>query len=211
MSRIIGYLRVSSEIQDLNNCKDQILHFANNRGWGPVIWSEEKISGTVDWRKREIGKVLEELQAGDVIITAEISRFARSLKQVIEIMELAKKKEISVYAIKGGWELNGNIESKVMLYMLGLFAEVERDLVSMRTKEALASRKASGVRLGRPKGPGKSKLDQHRVEIIALLRNGSRKNFIAERYGVTDTTLYNWISKHGLEQEVQPRVARATA
>ena len=141
MPRIIGYLRVSTTEQDLENCRSQILHFANERRLVPVEWVTETISGTVDWRKREIGRILEELQAGDVLITSEISRFARSLRQIIEIVELAKKKDIVLHAMKGGWSINGGLESKVVLYMLGLFAEVERDLVSLRTKEALAARR----------------------------------------------------------------------
>jgi DNA invertase Pin-like site-specific DNA recombinase len=204
--RVVGYLRVSTTDQDLENCRSQILHFANERRLVPVEWVTETISGTVDWRNREIGKILQELQAGDVLITSEISRFARSLRQIIEIVELAKKRNISLHAIKGGWSIDGGMESKIVLFMLGMFAEVERDLVSLRTKEALAARKKAGVKLGRPKGPGKSRLDPFRPEIIALLRNGSAKNFVARRYAVSEPTLYNWISKNNLN--VSPIVER---
>jgi DNA invertase Pin-like site-specific DNA recombinase len=92
------------------------------------------------------------------------------------------------------------------MVILGLVSEIERDLVSLRTKEALAARKKAGVKLGRPKGPGKSRLDQYRPEIIALLRNGSAKNFVAQRYAVSEPTLYNWISKNGID--ATPIVAR---
>lgn len=207
--RVIGYLRVSTTDQDLENCRIQILHFANERRLVPVEWVTETISGTVDWRKREIGRILEELKPGDVLITSEISRFARSLRQIIEIVEMAKKRNITLHAIKGGWSIDGGMESKIVLFMLGMFAEVERDLVSLRTKEALAARKKAGVRLGRPRGPGKSRLDPFRPEIIALLRNGSAKNFVAQRYNVSETTLYNWISKNGID--VTPIVTRLTA
>jgi DNA invertase Pin-like site-specific DNA recombinase len=101
------------------------------------------------------------------------------------------------------------MESKIVLFMLGMFAEVERDLVSLRTKEALAARKKAGVKLGRPKGPGKSRLDPFRPEIIALLRNGSAKNFVAKRYAVSEPTLYNWIAKNGID--ATPIVSRMTA
>jgi len=87
-----------------------------------------------------------------------------------------------------------------MRTLLGLFAEIERDLISARTKEGLAAVKASGKRLGRPKGPGKSKLDKFKPEIVALLKNGSKKVFIAERYGVTPATLTNWLKRHGLDK-----------
>ena len=197
--RVVGYLRVSTTDQDLENCRSQILHFANERRLVPVEWVTETISGTVDWRNREIGKTLRELGPGDVLITSEISRFARSRRQIIEIVELAKKRNITLHAIKGGWSIDGGMESKIVLFMLGMFAEVERDLVSLRTKEALASRKRDGVRLGRPKGPGKSRLDQYRPENVGLLRNGSPKSFVAKRYAVSEPTLYNWLAKNRID------------
>jgi DNA invertase Pin-like site-specific DNA recombinase len=207
--RVIGYLRVSTNEQDLENCQAEILRFANEKRLVPVEFVEETISGTVPWKERELGRILEQLKPGDVVITSEISRLARSLGQIIQIIEYCKKKDIAVHAIKGGWSINGGIESKVVLYMLGMFAEIERDLISLRTKEALAARKAAGVRLGRKPGAGKSRLDKYRPEIEALLKNGSRKNFIAQRYGVTEPTLYNWLSKNSIN--VTPRLDRATA
>src|SRR5208283_5465036 len=138
-----------------------------------------------------------------------ISRFARSLLQILQIIEEAKNKNVAIYALKGNWQLNGNMESKVMLAVLGLVAEVERDLISMRTKEALAARKAAGVQLGRKKGPGKSRLDKYSVEIIALLKNGSPKSFVAKRYAVSEPTLYNWLGKNGID--ATPRIEKVTA
>lgn len=206
MSRVIGYLRVSGDGQSTEKFKDEILRFANEKRIGPVTWAEETVSGTVDWKKREIGRILGELQAGDILITPEISRFARSLLQILEIIEVARKKAIAIYALKGNWQLNGNMENKVMLAVLGLVAEAERDLISMRTKEALAARKAAGVRLGRKPGAGKSRLDKYRLEIEALLKNGSRKNFIAARYKVAEPTLYNWLAKNNID--TKPRAER---
>jgi DNA invertase Pin-like site-specific DNA recombinase len=96
--------------------------------------------------------------------------------------------------------LNGDdIQSKVLTTMLSLFAELERDFISMRTKEALRARKAQGIKLGRPKGPGKSKLDDHRDEVISFLQTGYPKTKIAKRYGVHITTLYNWLEKNELK------------
>ena len=112
----------------------------------------------------------------------------------------AKDKGISVYSIKEGLELNDSIQSKVMSTMIALFSELERDFISMRTKEALQARKKAGVTLGRPKGkPGKSKLDPYREEIEALLKNGSTKTFIAKRYGTTPANLYNWLKKNKIK------------
>jgi DNA invertase Pin-like site-specific DNA recombinase len=123
---------------------------------------------------------------------------------VLDILAELRKKDVNVYALKGAWQLNGTIESKVFLTMMALFSEIERDLISARTKEALKARKAAGVKLGRPKGPGKSKLDQYRLEIEALLKNGSTLNFIARRYKVGMTTLKNWMQKNKIDRMPQP-------
>lgn len=112
-------------------------------------------------------------------------------------MKQAKEKGIAVHAVKGAWTLNGSMESKIVLTMLAMIAEIERDLISERTKEGLRARKAAGVKLGRPKGPGKSKLDKHKEEINALLTNGSTKTFVAKKYGTSLPNLYNWMEKNG--------------
>ncbi len=209
MARIIGYLRVSTEEQDLEKFKSEILHFANDKGLVPVEWVEEKVSGTIHWNQRGLGSILEQLRPGDTIVVSEISRLARSLLQVIEVIEFCKKRDIAVYAVKGGWSINGGIESKILLYLLGMFSEVERDLISLRTREALAAKKAAGVQLGRRKGPGKSRLDVHKPEIVALLKNGSTKTFVAQRYGVDTATLYNWLAKNKID--ASPMLVRTTA
>lgn len=111
-------------------------------------------------------------------------------------MAAAKEKGIAVHAVKGAWTLNGSMESKIVLTMLAMIAEIERDLISERTKEGLRARKAAGVRLGRPIGPGKSKLDADKEEIVALLKNGSTKTFIAKRHGTSLPNLLNWLKNH---------------
>ena len=204
--RVIGYLRVSTADQDLANCKNQILHFANEKRLGSVTWIEETVSGTVDWKQRKLGKVLQQLSPGDVVITAELSRFARSLRQIIEVVEYCKLHHITLHAIKGSWTIDDSLNSKVCMVILGLVSEIERDLISLRTKEALAARRTAGVKLGRPKGPGKSRLDPFRPEIVALLRNGSPKSFVAKRYAVSEPTLWNWLSKNSID--AAPVVAR---
>ena len=119
--------------------------------------------------------------------------------EIMEILAVAKEKHINLYAIKGDWELNGSIQSKIVGMIFAMAAEIERDLISSRTKEALKARKAAGVKFGRPKGPGKSKLDQYREEIVALLNNGSTKTFIAKRYSTSVPNLYNWLKCHDIK------------
>jgi len=197
--KTIGYLRVSTQDQDLEKNKADILKLANSKDLGKVEWVEEKVSGTLDWKKRKIGEVLNTLKSGDTIIVSELSRLGRSTLQILEIMKIVKEKGIAVFAVKGGWSLNGSMESKIVLTMLAMVAEIERDLISERTKEALRARKAAGVILGRPKGPGKSKLDSFSEEIIALLRNGSTQRYVAKRYNTTPANLNIWLLKRKVD------------
>ena len=199
MKRTIGYLRVSTNDQDVEKNKADILRLANEKRLGNVDWIEEKISGTKDWRKRRLGEVFQKLQEGDSIIVSELSRLGRSTLQILEIMKEAKEKGIAVHAVKGAWTLNGSMESKIVLTMLAMIAEIERDLISERTKEGLRARKEAGIQLGRPKGPGRSRLDQYRDEIVALLKNGSTKTFIAKKYGCSLPNLFNWIRINRLD------------
>lgn len=196
MNKVIGYLRVSTQDQDVEKNKADILRLANERGLWNVLWLEEKVSGIKDWKKRKLGEEFKTLQRGDSVIVSELSRLGRSTLQILEIMQQAKEKGIAVHAVKGGWSLNGTMESKIVLTMLAMIAEIERDLISERTKEGLRARKAAGVVLGRPKGSGKSKLDQYREEIVALLNNGSTKTFVAKRYGTSLPNLLNWLKKN---------------
>lgn len=196
MARVIGYLRVSTADQDVEKNKADILNLNNEKKLGHVEWIEEKVSGTKDWKKRELGRVFFELKKGDAIVVSELSRLGRSTLQILEIMKEAKEKGISVHAVKNSWTLNGSMESKIVLTMLAMFAEIERDLISERTKEGLRARKAAGVVLGRPKGPGKSKLDKHKEEIVSLLNNGSTKTYVAKRYNTSLPNLFNWLKQN---------------
>jgi DNA invertase Pin-like site-specific DNA recombinase len=197
--RTVGYLRVSTIDQDLEKNKADILHLANEKNFGKVQWVEEKVSGRVSWKQRKIKQTIDELQEGDRLIVPELSRFGRSMLEIMEMLSVLRDRGVNVYAVKGSWELNGTIQSKVMAMAFSIASEIERDLISSRTKEALKARKAAGITLGRPKGPGKSKLDQHREEIIALLRNGSTKAFVAKRYKTSLPNLWNWTKKNRLD------------
>jgi DNA invertase Pin-like site-specific DNA recombinase len=199
MARTIGYVRVNPEDQNLPQKRADILSLANFKNLDQVEWVEEKDSDNQDWRKRKLGEAFETLQAGDAIIVSELSRLGRSTLRILEIMGQAKKRDIAIHAVKGGWTLNGTMESKIVLNMLAMMAEIEHDLISERTKKGLRAAKAKGRQLGRPRGPGKSKLDQHRVEIEALLKNGSTKSFVAKRYGTTTANLYNWLKKNEID------------
>jgi len=193
-----AYLRVSKLDQDLEKNKMAILKLAHEQKLGQVEFVEEKVSGKVSWRKRQIAQVLDNAQLGDSIIVSELSRLGRSMLECIEILSVATEKGIHIYAVKGNWRLDGTIQSKIIAMAFAIAAEIERDLISMRTTEALRVRKEQGMTLGRPKGIGKSKLDKHRTEIEALLKNGSTKTWIAHKYQTTIGNLTHWMNQHGI-------------
>lgn len=195
-----GYLRVSTNDQDLEKNKFDILKLANDKGLGQIHWVEEHVSGRVSWRNRKLGEVIENAQAGDTLIVSELSRLGRSMLECMEILSLAVHKQLNIYSVKGSWQLDNSIQSKVVAMAFAIASEIERDLISQRTKEALAARRRAGKPLGRPKGVGKSKLDVHLPEIRALLANGSTQVFIAKRYGTTEANLSRWMKKHHLQR-----------
>ena len=158
---------------------------------------------TENWKNRKIKNVIDELSKGDRLIVPEFSRLGRSMLEIMEMLSILKDKEVNVYAVKGNWELNGSLQSKIMAMVFSIASEIERDLISKRTKEALRARKVAGVKLGRPKGAGKSKLDEYKEEIVALLKNGSSKKFVANRYGSSQVNLYNWIRKNSIDLSLQ--------
>ena len=135
--KTIGYLRVSTVDQDLDKNKHEILELANNKDFGKVDWVEEKVSGKKSWKRRKIKDVIDSLDTGDRIIVPELSRLGRSMLEIMEMLSILNEKEVCVYSVKGGWELNGSIQSKVMAMAFSIAAEIERDLISKRTREAL--------------------------------------------------------------------------
>ena len=205
--RTIAYLRVSTADQDCAKNRADILLFANDRNFGHVEFIEEQISGKVSWKNRLVGKVINELQAGDRLILPEISRLGRSMLDIMSCLSALKERDVSVYDLKNGFELNGRFQGELMAMIFSICAQVERDLISCRTIEGLRAARASGKLLGRPKGPGKSKLDKYRPEIEALLRNGSTKTYVAARYGAALPTLHNWLKKNRID--CKPTIERS--
>jgi len=196
--RTVSYLRVSTDSQDTEKNKTDVRAYANSKDFGKVEFFEEKISGSKPWKERKIKQVIDDLQEGDRLILPELSRLGRTTFEVMEILSIAKEKGIYIYDIKNGWELNGSVQSEVMAFAFTIAARIERDMLIQRTAEGRRAAMARGVKFGRPKGPGKSKLDPYKEEIIALLKTGSRQNYIARRYGATPATLCNWLSKNNI-------------
>jgi DNA invertase Pin-like site-specific DNA recombinase len=196
-----SYLRVSQASQDLEKDKSSILALANELKLGHVTFFEEKISGKVSWKQRKISEIIESAQEGDNLIVAEISRLGRSLLEIVEILSICSRKKINVFSVKGSWRLDSTLQSKVIGTVFALCAEIERSLISQRTKESLRIKKLNGVILGRPKGKiGKSKLDQFRPEIESLLTTGSTQVYISRRYNTTPANLCLWMKKHSIQK-----------
>jgi DNA invertase Pin-like site-specific DNA recombinase len=147
-----GYIRVSSDKQTVENQRFEIIKFCERNNMTIDGWIEETISGTKNYDKRKLGPLLKKVKKDDLIICSEISRLGRSLFMIMEILSICMKKECKVWTIKDNYRLGDDIQAKVLAFAFGLSAEIERNLISMRTKEALARLKAEGKKLGRPRG-----------------------------------------------------------
>ncbi len=195
---IYGYIRVSSDKQTVENQRFEINNFCSREAMRIDGWIEETISGTKSYSKRELGKLLNRVQKDDLIICAELSRLGRNLFMIMEILNICMTKECRVWTIKDNYRLGEDIQSKVLAFAFGLSAEIERNLISQRTKEALARKKAEGMVLGRPKGSKnkKKKLDGKIEMITRMLERGSTKALIAKRLKVSRNTLYLFLTQH---------------
>lgn len=197
---IYAYLRVSTDAQDVANQRHGLLEYANDNNLVPVKIVEDSASGKIAWRKRKLGEMLENAQAGDTILFAEVSRLGRSTLQVLEFLQAAAEKGVNIHITKNKMVMDGSIQARITATVLGLAAEIERELISSRTKEALAKRKADGIKLGRPRGQAqKLALDSKADEIKKLLEKGVSKASIAKIVECSPQTLYLWLERRGLK------------
>ena len=200
---VYAYLRVSTGKQDGDNQRVGVDALAERLNLTIDEYIDDTgVSGTKEPEKRELGKLLNKLQSGDVLLAGEISRLGRSLFMVMRILEHCMKNGIRVYTAKDGYELGDNIQSKVLAFAFGLAAEIEREMISRRTKEALAKRKADGIRLGRPPGrkSGHVKCTGHAAEIRDALKAGTPKTKIAKQIGVHKDTLNAYLKTRYVEE-----------
>lgn len=194
---VYGYIRVSCEKQTVENQRYEISKFCEENSLEVDGWIEETISGTKAYSKRELGRLLKKVKKGDLIICAELSRLGRSLFMIMEILNICMTKECRVWTIKDHYRLGDDIQSKVLAFSFGLTAEIERDLISQRTKEALERKKSEGVKLGRPKG-SKTPLYKHKLYkkdklIDKMLSQGVSKQKIADKCKVHRNTLNRYL------------------
>lgn len=199
---IYGYLRVSTDKQFIENQKYEIEKFAFESNIKIDKWISESISGTISIKKRKLGTIINKIKKGDIIICSEISRLGRTLFMIMDVLSACLKKEAYIWTVKERYKLGDDISSKVLAFAFGLSAEIERQLISERTKEALARLKSQGKILGRPKGSKNKnpnpKLDDEKI--LKMLKSGIKKKKIAKKIGVHENTLYKYLLKNNLKK-----------
>ncbi|MCW8331896.1 recombinase family protein [Photobacterium sp. SDRW27] len=194
-----AYLRVSTDSQDVANQKHGIYDYANRVGLSSLVFVEDVVTGQKKWHERKLGQLLAGTEDGDTLVFAEVSRIARSTLQVLEVLELCMEKGVNVHIAKQNMQLDGSMQARITATVLGLAAEIEREFISMRTREALAARKRDGVILGRPKGPANTlKLDSRREQIEKYLGMGLGIRATAKLIDAAPSTLSDYARRRGI-------------
>lgn len=204
---IYGYVRVSTDKQTVENQRFEIEKFVQKENKNIDRWIDETISGTVAVEKRKLGSLLKRLKKGDILVASEISRLGRNMLQIMSILHHCMKNEVQVWTIKDNYRLGADIQSKVLAFAFGLSAEIERNLISQRTKEALARIKADGKHLGRPHGFNsmKRKLDGKSKLLINLLEKNVPKSHIAKMLGINRSLIYTFLKVHNLQAYINKK------
>lgn len=199
---IYGYIRVSTDKQTVENQRFEISRFCSQNEFIVDKWIEETISGSKDIKDRKLGSLLKKMQKTDVLICSELSRLGRNLLMIMGILNECMNRDIQVWTIKDNYRLGNDINSKVLAFAFGLSAEIERNLISQRTKEALARKRAEGVILGRPKGrkSSKTKLTGQEKQIEELLRKRISYSGIARILNVNRFTVSSFVKKWDLKK-----------
>jgi len=190
-----AYIRVSTDKQETENQRFEILKYANGKRLGNVEFIEETVSGRKSWKDRKIGTLIPELKKGDILIVTELSRLGRSMLEIMELLSILLRAGVELHVVKNNQVLKDDLQSKVFAMAFSIAAEIERELISQRTREALRRRKAEGKPLGRPKGSYSSKLDRYREQIEELRAKGVSLSSIARILGVPYSTLWNYLKR----------------
>lgn len=190
-----AYIRVSTELQNYSSQEFEIKKWCSACGIAIDRWVSESVSGTVNYKKRSLGHLIRRMGREDCIICTEISRLGRNMLMIMSILNDCAAKGIRIYTIKDHFELSDNINSKIIAFAFALAAEIERNLISQRTKEALAAKRQEGVRLGRPAGPTNkfNKVRNDIGQIRSELENNVPVTRIAKKYGIHRNTLTRYL------------------
>lgn len=193
---VYAYIRVSTETQTHEGQEYEIRHYCQSYGLSVDRWCVEKVSGTAPIRKRSLGRLLSRMKRGDLLLCTEISRLGRNLMMVMSILNTCSSKGIAIHTIKDNFDLSDSINAKIIAFCFALAAEIERNLISQRTREALAAKRSAGIRLGRPPGASakKQRFLQVREEVADLLASGLKMKEVAARLGVHENTLRHYLT-----------------
>jgi DNA invertase Pin-like site-specific DNA recombinase len=193
---VYGYIRISTEKQTGENQRFEITRFCKVHQITIEKWITDKISGSESPDKRQLGNLLKIVREGDIIICSELSRLGRSFFMIMSILSGCLQQGVKIWTIKDNYRLGDDIQSKVLAFAFGLSAEIERNLISQRTKEALARRKAEGKPIGRRPGRAVTvRLSGHEQEIIKMFREGKNKVEIGKRFGVNRATVWRFCNE----------------
>ncbi|MBR5015091.1 MAG: recombinase family protein [Bacteroidales bacterium] len=192
---VFAYIRVSTQMQTYASQRYEIEMYCRNNKILVDEWINESVSGTIAVEKRILGSLLERMEKGDVLICTELSRLGRNMLMIMSVLNTCSGKGISIHSIKDHFDLTDNINSKIIAFAFALAAEIERNLISQRTKEALAVKKLEGVKLGRPPGSSKKKVTfcKDYDRILAMKSEGKSISFIAKAYGIHRNTLKRYL------------------
>lgn len=209
---VYGYIRVSTDKQTVENQRFEIERFCKKEGLTIDGWIEETISGTKNYNKRALGKLLNRIVKDDLIICTELSRLGRNIFMIMEILNICMTKESRVWTIKDNYRLGDDIQSKVLAFAFGLSAEIERNLISQRTKEALARLKKEGHPVGRGQGQRNKQLNAKCVAkhkyIESQMGKGISVPQIAKKLRIARGTLYRYLAYTGLRTPTKSRNGR---
>ena len=204
---IYAYIRVSTELQSYESQKFEIDNWSRKKGWVVDRWIEETVSGSTKVEKRVLGKLLRRMNRGDILICTELSRLGRNMMMVMSILNTCSQNGIYIYSIKDGFELSDSLNSKIIAFAFSLAAEIERNLSSQRTREALAAKKAAGVKLGRPVGKSKDwyRFQQQYKLVQKLKTDGNSLGSIAKKLKIHRNTLSRYLKDMELEQKKEKK------
>ena len=194
---IFAYIRVSTETQSYEGQHFEIENWCHRRNWEVDRWVQEKVSGTKQLSKRTLGKTFRRMREGDILVCTELSRLGRNMMMVMSILNTCSQKGIRIYSIKDNFELSDSLNAKIIAFAFSLAAEIERNLISQRTREALAAKKLAGVKLGRPAGPSKERriFDARKADILRWKEEGMSIRALSRRLGVHPNTLSRYLKE----------------
>ena len=196
---VYAYIRVSTEMQSYASQEYEIKRWCKGKSISVDKWVSESVSGTIQVEKRNLGKMIKSMKRGDLLVCTELSRLGRNMLMIMGILNQCSQKGISIHTIKDNFDLTDNINSKIIAFAFALAAEIERNLISQRTKEALAVKRLEGIKLGRPPGSSKKKEEflKNLKDIRKMMESGHSMSRIAKFYGIHRNTLRRYLQDFG--------------